>query len=91
MADLAKPRKRPAVLPGLLRPSAAAAYLGLGRSTLDRLNAAGLVPQPVRLGGALAWSRAELAAWAKRGCPPRAEWRPVWAALLAAETTARRK
>ncbi len=85
MSAPAKPaaRRKP-LAPGLLRPAAAARYLGVGRSTLDRLNAAGRVPQPVRLGGALAWPREELAAWCRYGCPPRAEWAPVWRVLRTA-------
>ena len=82
----ATPKVRPKARwlpPALLRRAAAARYLDVGTSTLDRLNAAGLVPRPVRLGGALAWSRAELAEWCRRGCPPRDQWTPLWESLLA--------
>jgi predicted DNA-binding transcriptional regulator AlpA len=87
MADLLpapppKTARRKPISPGLLRRQAAARYLGVGVSTLDRLSAAGLVPQPIRLGGALVWSRHELAEWCRRGCPPQAEWAPIWADLL---------
>jgi len=76
--------------PGLLRRPAAAAHCGIGGSTLDRLNAAGLTPQPVRLGGSLAFSRAELAAWCARGCPPRDQWSAMWKAILATRTGVRK-
>jgi hypothetical protein len=55
----------------------------MGVSTFDRADAAGFVPDARKVGGCKLWSVAELNAWAERGCPPRAEWQPVWAALLA--------
>lgn len=79
------PRPR-LIPPGLLRRAAAARYLDVGTSTLDRLNAAGLVPKPIRLGGSLAWSRAELAAWIAHGCPGREEWSALWSAIVARRT-----
>lgn len=81
-----KPRRLP---PALLRRPQAARHMGVGTSTLDRLNAAGLVPPPIRLGGSLCWGRHELDEWCRHGCPPRAEWRPVWDAILAARRTRR--
>jgi predicted DNA-binding transcriptional regulator AlpA len=78
--------RRRCIPPGLLRRKAAARYLDVGTSTLDRLNAAGLVPKPIRLGGSLAWPRAELAAWIAHGCPQRAEWSPLWSAIVARRT-----
>jgi predicted DNA-binding transcriptional regulator AlpA len=86
----ASPNEAPrAVPPGLLRRPDAARFLAVGLSTLDRLSAAGLVPRPIRLAGSLCWSRAELSEWCRHGCPPRAEWQPVWQALLAARRTGR--
>ena len=64
--------------PALLDRPDAAAFLSISVSTLDRLNAAGEVPAPVRLGGRLAWGRRELSAWAARGCPDRAAWSKLW-------------
>ena len=41
-----------------------ARFLGFGVSTLDRYKAAGLLPQPIRLGGTcVRWCRAEIEAW----------------------------
>ncbi|HEX4607838.1 MAG TPA: hypothetical protein VH092_06490 [Urbifossiella sp.] len=79
---LPKNSRRRLIPPGLLRRSAAARYLDIGLSTLDRLNSGGLVPKPIRLAGSLAWSRAELAEWCRHGCPPRAEWVHVWSAIV---------
>lgn len=79
-----KKRKRRALRPGLLRRERAARYCDLGESTWDRLTAAGLTPAPIRLGGSVGWSRRELDRWIEHGCPPRAEWEPIWAALRTA-------
>ncbi len=76
-------RKRRPITPRLLGREEAAAFCGIGESTWDRHTAAGLTPAPFKLGGAVVWSRAELAAWIKHRCPPRVEWVPVWAAILA--------
>jgi predicted DNA-binding transcriptional regulator AlpA len=76
---------------GLLRRAAAARYCGAGVSTWDRWSAAGLTPAPVRIGGAVLWSRHELAAWCRHGCPPRSEWQPLWAALRTARRSGRAK
>jgi predicted DNA-binding transcriptional regulator AlpA len=70
----------------LLRRKAAAGYCGAGVSTWDRWTAAGLTPAPVRVGGAVLWSRAELAEWCRHGCPPRTEWAPIWSAVVARRT-----
>jgi predicted DNA-binding transcriptional regulator AlpA len=81
-----KPRRFP---PGLLRRKAAARFCGVGASTWDRLTAAGRTPAPIRLGGSVGWSRRELALWIDHGCPPRAEWEPIWNALLQSRRTSR--
>ena len=70
--------------PGLLGRAEAAAYLGIGVSTLDSLCRCGDVPAPVRLGGKVCWSRVELAHWCAHGCPNRAKWATVWVAIRAA-------
>jgi len=60
----------------LLTATEAAARLGIGRSTLWRLHARGLVPAPVRLGAAARWSVAALEEWIAAGCPTRDTARP---------------
>jgi predicted DNA-binding transcriptional regulator AlpA len=77
---LKKPRPRPQVRQDGLRPPEAARYLGISRSTLDRLNQAGLVPKPLRLGCALIRNRRELARWLDAGSPDRATWEAMKAA-----------
>jgi predicted DNA-binding transcriptional regulator AlpA len=65
----------------LRRPEAAAAC-GKGTSTWDRMTAAGLNPAPIKLLGTVLWSAEELAAWVRHGCPPRAEWEPLWREIV---------
>jgi predicted DNA-binding transcriptional regulator AlpA len=67
--------------PGLLRRRDAARFCSVGASTWDRWTAAGLNPAPVKIGGAVAWSRDELAEWQRHGCPSRKTWAPLWARL----------
>jgi len=44
-----------------LRPRAAAAHLGLGRSTVYRMVAAGLIPPPARISArAVGWKASDL-------------------------------
>ena len=89
-ADAPEPKSAKAKLltrplrPGLLRREDLARYLRISIASVDRLNAAGSIPRPIKLGGSLAWGREELAAFCRYGCPPRTEWTPIWAALLKA-------
>jgi prophage regulatory protein len=39
-----------------------------------RLNAAGKLPQPIRLGGSVRWNRQEVTEWFESGCPDRKVW-----------------
>jgi len=39
-----------------------------------RLNAAGKLPKPIRLGGSVRWNRAEIQQWFEAGCPDRRTW-----------------
>lgn len=63
----------------LLIPDTEAARLcGIARATWHRLRAAGRVgPQPVRLGRAVRYRRAEVEQWAAAGCPDAATWRAL--------------
>lgn len=72
--DPPPPNGQPAAAPLLVRRREAARLCGVSPSTWDRLAAAGRTPAPLRLGGAVVWRVAELAAWVAAGMPPRAEW-----------------
>lgn len=39
-----------------------------------RLNAAGKLPKPIRLGGSVRWNRDEILKWFQAGCPDRRAW-----------------
>jgi len=90
-APPARRRQRRALPPGLLRRKHAARYCGAGQSTWDRWAAAGLTPASVRIGGAVLWSRHELAEWCRAGCPDRKTWAPIWGAMRAARRSGRAK
>ena len=61
--------------PLLVKPADAARLLGMSRSTLDKLEASGVIgPRPIRFGGKVLWSLTELRKWIEAGCPGRVEW-----------------
>jgi predicted DNA-binding transcriptional regulator AlpA len=39
-----------------------------------RLNSAGKLPKPIRLGGSVRWNRQEITDWFGAGCPDRQTW-----------------
>ncbi len=39
-----------------------------------RLNSAGKLPKPIRLGGSVRWNREEVRDWFAAGCPERSVW-----------------
>jgi excisionase family DNA binding protein len=39
-----------------------------------RLNSAGKLPKPIRLGGSVRWNRQEIMGWFEAGCPNRQAW-----------------
>lgn len=77
-------RLAPAATPAGIGPDDAAAFVAMSRSTLDTYVSAGLVPGPARVGGKCIFSRQKLESWLAHGCPPAAEFEPIWRKLLAA-------
>jgi excisionase family DNA binding protein len=57
------------VLPALLTIQELAGLLNCSKRTVYRLNDAGHLPRPVRLGTLLRWSRATIETWIAEGCP----------------------
>lgn len=51
-----------------------ASKLRVSRSMVHKLNSAGKLPAPVRLGRCLRWRAEEITAWLAAGCPSRSEW-----------------
>lgn len=67
-----------------------AELLGIARRTVQRMDSAGKLPSPLRLGlsgKCIRWNKAELESWIAAGCPPRVKWieliKPKNAALIA--------
>ena len=52
----------------------AAELLQISTRTIDNLRSEGHMPQPIRIGRAVRWNRAELVAWVDAGCPDCNEW-----------------
>jgi prophage regulatory protein len=51
-----------------------AAMLDVSLRQIWRLNAAGKLPRPARLGGSVRWNREEVQKWFESGCPSRQAW-----------------
>jgi len=51
-----------------------AEMLGLSVRQIWRLQSAGKLPRPIRLGGSVRWKRGEIMDWFEAGCPDRRTW-----------------
>jgi len=51
-----------------------AELLGISLRQVWRLNSAGKLPKPVRIGGSVRWNRQEIMDWFAAGCPDRRTW-----------------
>lgn len=51
--------------------------LGRSSAALERDIACGRLPEPIRLGGARKWRKAEILAWVEAGCPCQKEWAAI--------------
>lgn len=60
--------------PKLLTVSALAGCLSVSVRQAHRMNRAGLIPAPLRIGGVVRWREDEISAWLKCGAPERSEW-----------------
>jgi len=60
--------------PLLLTVVDVAETLATSVKTVRRMDLAGRLPPPVRVGRGLRWRRAELHDWVVAGCPARDEW-----------------
>jgi predicted DNA-binding transcriptional regulator AlpA len=78
-------KRRSRFPPLLLRAPEAAQACGVSQATWWRWDAGGLCPTGVKIAGCRLWSRRELAAWSRHGCPSRGEWVPIWERLRAQE------
>ena len=58
----------------LLTAKQLATVLAISIRTVWRLDAAGRLPRPIRLGGSVRWRGSEIDRWLRAGCPDRATW-----------------
>lgn len=60
--------------PKLVNVSALARCLSISTRQAHRMNKAGLIPAPLRIGGCVRWREREISEWMRCGAPPRSEW-----------------
>ena len=60
--------------------------LGVSLRQVWRLNSAGKLPKPVRLGGSVRWRRDEIIAFVEAGCPDRQTWDAMKETLAGRQT-----
>ena len=60
--------------PKLLNVSALAKRLSVSVRQAHRMNKAGLIPAPLRIGGVVRWHPDEISRWLKSGAPVRSVW-----------------
>jgi prophage regulatory protein len=53
----------------LLRDAQVAKLLGVSRRQVWKLLSAGLMPEPVRVGGSVRWRETDIQEWIRQGCP----------------------
>jgi excisionase family DNA binding protein len=70
----ALPHATVALTPLLVDARELAKLLGAGLRTVRTWDAAGRLPRPVRIGGAVRWHLEEIRAWVEAGAPDRATW-----------------
>jgi predicted DNA-binding transcriptional regulator AlpA len=51
-----------------------AVLFGVAVRTIRRLDSAGKLPKPVKIGGAVRWRLDEITAWLAAECPDRQKW-----------------
>jgi predicted DNA-binding transcriptional regulator AlpA len=72
--ELPEPADDQGPSPLLLTARQAASMCGKSLRTWRTWDAAGWIPQPVRIGRSTLWRADELREWVTAGCPRRAEW-----------------
>lgn len=65
----------PESLARLVDVRSVAEMLGVSSRQVYRLADAGRMPQPIKLGGAVRWSRRAIVEWIDAGCPPQEDQR----------------
>lgn len=58
----------------LLTAKAVGEMLSLSKRQVFRLNSAGKIPAPIRIGGSVRWATSTIAKWLEAGAPDRNHW-----------------
>jgi prophage regulatory protein len=61
----------------LLTARALAGLLSVSRRQVFRLNSAGKLPAPIRIGGVVRWSAQQISDWLSAGAPDRKTWESI--------------
>ena len=61
----------------LLSAKELAKMLSLSKRQIFRLDSCGKIPAPIRIGGSVRWSAAEISAWLATGAPDRKTWKAL--------------
>ena len=64
----------------LVRAKELAKLLSVSLIHIRRLDSAGKLPKPIRLGGCVSWRRGEILAWLEAGSPNREKWLAIQSA-----------
>lgn len=67
--------KQPEDMPLLVDSKQVAKLLNLGERTIWRMAHSGILPKPMKIGGAVRWSYEEVKAWIEAGCPRDQKWK----------------
>ena len=65
------------VLPKLLKAEQLGFVLNVSETQVRRLDKAGLVPKPLKIGGSVRWDPEDIREWIQAGCPDRRRWLEV--------------
>lgn len=73
----ARTRKRRQLTPFVVDARGLAKLLNAGIRTVRTWDAAGKLPEPIRIGGRVFWLVAEIRIWLRAGAPDRATWAAI--------------
>ena len=78
-------RRRRRLMPLVADAKRLARLLCCGVRTIRSYDAAGRLPEPIRIGGRVVWRVVEIRAWLRAGAPNRETWNAIRAAKAKAE------
>jgi predicted DNA-binding transcriptional regulator AlpA len=72
-------RRRRRLVPLVADAKRLARLLCCGIRTIRSWDAAGKLPEPIRIGGRVVWRTSEIRAWLRAGAPDRSTWKAICA------------